>query len=293
MFLPATITLKFGDSGDFVTELQRRLVAVNCFSDGMVNGFFDGNTTNGVRTFQGMVGLTADGIAGPETLRRLNGVIAGDSTTSDAPKDDPKEDPTQTAASPSQGFVWGTPPTEANPFVVAASEVAATEIAAPKIEPVREPEQVRQELRAEPQHTPGGSDMLSGMVPPAMQQATQNAPPAFGAIQTNERPPLQPATPPGQQNNPAQQPGKQGAEQNAAPEQRPGLLSRAMQMANTMLQKLSDYFEAKLPPTVLNEVKQIGLEMARNGVKEIPIPAAPEARQAELPGRAQEPIKTR
>lgn len=82
MFLPSNITLKFGDSGDFVSELQRRLVAVSCFSADAINGFYDGTTVNGVSQFQSMSGIRADGIAGPETLRRLNGVISGDTSTS-------------------------------------------------------------------------------------------------------------------------------------------------------------------------------------------------------------------
>lgn len=79
MFLPSNITLQFGDSGDFVSELQRRLSLVNCFSAANINGFYDGITVSGVTHFQSMNGLHADGVAGPETLRRLNGVIAGDS----------------------------------------------------------------------------------------------------------------------------------------------------------------------------------------------------------------------
>lgn len=91
MFLPSNITLKFGDSGDFVSELQRRLVAVGCFSSDAINGFFDGSTVNGVSSFQSMSGIRADGIAGPETLRRLNGVISGDnSSTADTKAEEEK-----------------------------------------------------------------------------------------------------------------------------------------------------------------------------------------------------------
>lgn len=86
MFLPSNITLKFGDSGDFVSELQRRLVAVSCFSAEGINGFYDGSTVNGVSQFQSMSGIRADGIAGPETLRRLNGVISGDTSATDTKK---------------------------------------------------------------------------------------------------------------------------------------------------------------------------------------------------------------
>lgn len=83
MFLPTNITLKLGDSGDFVSELQRRLSIVSCFNADAINGFFDGNTVNGVSQFQAKCGIRADGIAGPDTLRRLNGVISGDNSSTD------------------------------------------------------------------------------------------------------------------------------------------------------------------------------------------------------------------
>ena len=90
MFLPSNITLKFGDSGDFVAELQRRL-AMALGSNGEITGFYDGPTVNTVTQFQGMHGLHADGVAGPETLRRLNGVIAGDSGSTDTKNEEEKQ----------------------------------------------------------------------------------------------------------------------------------------------------------------------------------------------------------
>lgn len=79
MFLPSNITLKLGDSGDFVAELQRRLAARDFMTTDMVTSFYDGMTVNAVRQFQTTQGIRADGVAGPETLRRLNGL--GDSGT--------------------------------------------------------------------------------------------------------------------------------------------------------------------------------------------------------------------
>lgn len=73
MFLPTNITLQFGDSGDYVAELQRRLVARQCLARGMITALYDGPTVSAVRTFQIAEGLPGDGVAGPETLRRLNG----------------------------------------------------------------------------------------------------------------------------------------------------------------------------------------------------------------------------
>lgn len=71
MFLPSDITLKSGDSGDYVSELQRRLVQRSLLFEGNISGLYDGNTTQAVMEFQLVNGLRTDGVAGPETLRRL------------------------------------------------------------------------------------------------------------------------------------------------------------------------------------------------------------------------------
>jgi peptidoglycan hydrolase-like protein with peptidoglycan-binding domain len=84
MFLPSNITLKLGDSGDFVAELQRRLAARNFLSDDMISGLYDGATVVSVRQFQGAHGIRADGVAGPETLRRLNGLVGSNSSSTDS-----------------------------------------------------------------------------------------------------------------------------------------------------------------------------------------------------------------
>ncbi len=77
MFLPSTMTLAPGDSGEFVAELQRRLGSLHLYPSEAISGVYDGMTTNSVTSFQQQQGLRSDGIAGPETLRRLNGVISG------------------------------------------------------------------------------------------------------------------------------------------------------------------------------------------------------------------------
>lgn len=304
MFLPTTITLKFGDSGDFVAELQRRLVAVNCFSDSMVNGFFDGATTNGVRTFQGMQGLSADGVAGPETLRRLNAVIAGDtSSTSGAPKDEPKEDPLLSHPPATQTFSWGAAATPAPTFgVQPREEVVEAPATAPPIEPPafappveqRPPETSLPNPLREPipaQLNPGAQnpDMLGGMFPIA------SAPNAAPRPEMADRQPLPTAGQPVFGNAPAASQTAPSSEQPLVEaEPRQGLLSRTKQFANAMIQKLSDYFEAKLPPSVLNEVKEIGLSMAKQGVRELPIPSTPQpVREQDLPTRQPEPIRER
>ncbi len=72
MSLPHNITLKFGDSGDSVKDMQARLVSLDFLGSQHANGFYDGNTVAAVRTFQGANGLRTDGVAGPKTLARLN-----------------------------------------------------------------------------------------------------------------------------------------------------------------------------------------------------------------------------
>jgi hypothetical protein len=66
---PAT-TLKPGDTGTQVAVLQRALASLG-FSSGKVDGLYGSATTNAVKRFQRSVGLTADGILGPATLRAL------------------------------------------------------------------------------------------------------------------------------------------------------------------------------------------------------------------------------
>lgn len=80
MFLPTNITLQLGDSGDYVAELQRRLVKVDALAYDGISGSFDGMTVNAVSGFQSRHGLRADGVAGPETLRRLAAVTGGEGT---------------------------------------------------------------------------------------------------------------------------------------------------------------------------------------------------------------------
>ena len=83
MFLPNDITLRAGDSGDYVSELQRRLAQRDLLGEGNINGSFDGPTTEAVTQFQSINGLRSDGVAGPATLRLLIS-IGGSSDTGDA-----------------------------------------------------------------------------------------------------------------------------------------------------------------------------------------------------------------
>lgn len=57
--------------GDDVATLQRRLQDLG-FYNGRVDGYFGGQTHEGLASFQSEIGLSADGICGPATLRALD-----------------------------------------------------------------------------------------------------------------------------------------------------------------------------------------------------------------------------
>jgi putative peptidoglycan binding protein len=75
--LPApTTTLKPGNTGTQVAVLQRALASLG-FSAGKADGVYGSATTSALKRFQRSVGLTADGILGPATLRALVTALHG------------------------------------------------------------------------------------------------------------------------------------------------------------------------------------------------------------------------
>ena len=69
--VPETVTeLKYGDKGEAVKALQRRLKELGYFS-GEIGGNYLEQTQAAVRAFQSTAKLTADGVAGPATLKAL------------------------------------------------------------------------------------------------------------------------------------------------------------------------------------------------------------------------------
>jgi hypothetical protein len=330
MFLPSNITLKFGDSGDFVAELQRRLARVNCFTEDQVNGFYDGNTVNGVTSFQAREGLHADGVAGPETLRRLNGVIAGDTSSSSGDK---KEDEAAKSAaqqsltndmlsmglSPAPDPFAYTPPVHApygeeayqQPVAAIAPEPLTQQPNALAQEQQRMNDQMQRDLAMQPPSPPPPSpeEMLARM----QQQVAGLTPPPKGAEQAHAPQPQHPQHPP-QQAEPQQAeppkaelpkaelpkelaaaPKEEAAKESEKSAEPKTIGGRIRHFANAMIQKLADHFESKLPPSVLKEVQSIGVAMAQSGMKEAPIPTGPElpTRSPELPTRGPEPAQQR
>lgn len=63
-------TLKKGSTGQAVKELQQRLIEMN-FLAGSADGDYGNKTVQAVKDFQLVNNLKSDGIAGPETIRKL------------------------------------------------------------------------------------------------------------------------------------------------------------------------------------------------------------------------------
>lgn len=66
-----TTVLRQGSRGDAVRDLQRSLKDLGYYRMS-VDGIFGAGTTTAVREFQRKMGLTVDGVAGPQTLNALN-----------------------------------------------------------------------------------------------------------------------------------------------------------------------------------------------------------------------------
>ena len=64
------VSYRQGDSGSAVTTIQTKLKRWGYF-DGPVDGIYGSKTSKAVRSFQRTNGLTADGVAGPATLKAL------------------------------------------------------------------------------------------------------------------------------------------------------------------------------------------------------------------------------
>lgn len=68
-----TATLRIGDSGEAVKQLQKKLKELSFFF-GTIDGKFGPETKRGLIAFQVANNLTADGVAGPKTNAILNGM---------------------------------------------------------------------------------------------------------------------------------------------------------------------------------------------------------------------------
>ena len=73
--VPAEQTLRAGMSGSSVLALQQALVQLG-YDPGTPDGSYGPGTTQAVSAFQSANGLTADGVAGPTTLKAINDALA-------------------------------------------------------------------------------------------------------------------------------------------------------------------------------------------------------------------------
>ena len=96
--LSAYQTLKYGDTGEAVKALQRKLSELGFFT-GNIGGNYLTLTQAAVEAYQKALGLTADGVATPELQERLFGASPNTQTTPEpTPTMTPTPEPTSTVA---------------------------------------------------------------------------------------------------------------------------------------------------------------------------------------------------
>ncbi len=89
-------TLKQGAKGDAVKKVQQRLKALGYYSNS-IDGDYGYRTVEAVKAFQKKNGLTADGVCGESTLKKLNSssaIGANDKTDKEEEKEETKDDGT-------------------------------------------------------------------------------------------------------------------------------------------------------------------------------------------------------
>ena len=275
MFLPTNITLQFGDTGDFVAELQRRLSRLDLLGEMMVNASFDGNTINAVKSFQSIHGLRVDGVAGPETLRRIAGILSGtsgSSTTSDNKQEEEKQQLRD-------GYIYeqmiAPPPAPSEPSL----EALLSESAAAKQNPYDRPAGTpapsspmppsRPDLAAAAQRS--AADLLSDALAQAPPQ--ERAAEAVRASMHSEAKPdikteAKPPSPAEMKPDPAAKAAGGNAAKTEEPNRDAEPQPQTRRPLSAFLQKIVDYIESKLPRHITQEVKEIGQNMLRAGVRE-------------------------
>lgn len=96
-------TLDLYDAGTDVKDVQERLKKLRRYTDGKADGYYGPMLKRAVTQYQRSRGLTADGIAGPVTIKALisgkKKVTPGGKPTPKDPKSPPKPSPTKPAPS--------------------------------------------------------------------------------------------------------------------------------------------------------------------------------------------------
>jgi len=70
-------TLKLGDEGIYVNNLQTMLNMLGCLETAQITSVFDFPTEHAVKSFQSYWGLTIDGIVGEDTWVALEAALEG------------------------------------------------------------------------------------------------------------------------------------------------------------------------------------------------------------------------
>ncbi|MBR6706184.1 MAG: peptidoglycan-binding protein [Clostridia bacterium] len=74
VYVPLTVTVRFGMRGDSVRALQEALIALG-YRPGTPDGVCGNGTVAAIRAFQNDFNLTADGVAGKKTLAQINAAL--------------------------------------------------------------------------------------------------------------------------------------------------------------------------------------------------------------------------
>src|SRR3989344_750982 len=76
-------TLKQGDQGELVEQLQAFLAAEGFFKHPKITGYFGPVTAQSVKDFQKAHGVSAVGKVGPQTMAKIKEIAAADSASAD------------------------------------------------------------------------------------------------------------------------------------------------------------------------------------------------------------------
>jgi hypothetical protein len=306
MFLPSNITLQFGDSGDFVGELQRRLAMVDCHPPDQINSFYDGVTVNSVSRFQSMRGLRSDGVAGPETLRMLNGMVSGGSGSNDTKQEE--EAAKAAATDMTNNFLLHEAQAHTDPSLLSPDHAPAEMVAEPAPSLIEAPaplspepstqsqnmsvseQMIRDDFLQQEQRTLTTHELLMAQLqhPPSPEPKQFEQVGREDQLLHRQHPPKEPL-PPKAEAAPTHPP-RETAPPPVPEPQAQGVVGKTIRFTNATLQKIAEYIESKLHPSVLREVQDQGQRMAQNGVKEAPIPMGPEQMRPteQLPTRGPE-----
>ena len=94
--------IEFGDRGNNVKKMQKRLIELGYLPEGADDGAFGYQTNRALKEFQEKNGLNKDGVAGPATLTRLyeDPNVVAVATPTPGPTDTPAPETTLTIAPP-------------------------------------------------------------------------------------------------------------------------------------------------------------------------------------------------